>query len=312
MDFGEIPAQRVDVRGVVHRPAEDDGGGLVGGGGGIVVKIVRIDSVGDHLQRHVAADVFPDKHLIIGTAENLAAAAAGDSALVEPEFGHVLPGEEFFLQRAAGEAALLGLELEIDAAAIDDERDVAVLAEEVLGEDDVADVDGVVGLPGHLLADDAGEFLAAPVADRRGRGAEEAFRKEFVPLRMREGHETHLAAELLEDWRVLEALAVFAEGDEVDGVPGGESAQEVEGALVGAAVERIRDVGINDEQVHVCGVVMTRKPVILASAALANEGKNAQPWRRQSPLNRARPACGSGRSSLQRTSPIWSSSSSRG
>jgi hypothetical protein len=50
---------------------------------------------------------------------------------------------------------------------------------------------------------------------------------------------------------LIQSLTVFTESNEVDSVLTGEFTQEVEGALIGAAIERERNVRIDDEEVHV-------------------------------------------------------------
>lgn len=111
-----------------------------------------------------------------------------------------------------------------------------MFVEEVLSEDDVADVNEVVAVGGELLADGVGELGEMPVADG-GRGeTEQAAGEEAGPGGVLEGDELDAAAEVLEDVALVEPLAVFAEGDEVNGVFAGEFAQEVKGALLGATV----------------------------------------------------------------------------
>jgi hypothetical protein len=68
---------------------------------------------------------------------------------------------------------------------------------------------------------------------------------------MRKGNEAHVTAKGFEDMPLIQSLTVFTESNEVDSVLTGEFTQEVEGALIGAAIERERNVRIDDEEVHV-------------------------------------------------------------
>ena len=80
--------------------------------------------------------------------------------------------------------------------------------------------------------------------------AEETVWDEFRPRWMLERHEAHIAAELFEDMTLLHTFAIFAERDQIDGVIACEFAQEVKRALVGAAVDGVWDVGVDDEDFH--------------------------------------------------------------
>lgn len=251
VDFGEVPAEGIDIGGVIHGAAEEEGrlgGAFLPEQAGF--EKGEIDPIGDDLKRDGAADVAADEGLVVGAAEDLHVGAAGDAFFVEPEFGDVFPGEEFVFETRGVESGLLKLVLQVHAAAVDGEGDVAMLAEEVLGEDDVANVNEVVAVGGELLADGVGELGEVPVADGGGGEAEKAAGKEAGPGGVLEGDELDAAAEGLEDGELVETLAVFAEGDEVHGVLAGELAQEVESALICTAIERVGDVRIDNEDVH--------------------------------------------------------------
>src|SRR5437763_1193817 len=61
---------------------------------------------------------------------------------------------------------------------------------------------------------------------------------------------SRVCAELFERRFVFEALSIFRESHKRDDVRASQFAQEMEGALIRAAVERIRDVGIDHQQFH--------------------------------------------------------------
>jgi hypothetical protein len=63
-------------------------------------------------------------------------------------------------------------------------------------------------------------------------------------------HEAHITAEVFKHMALLHTLTVFTESDEIDRVLIRQFTEQVEGALIGAAIERVRDVGIDDEDVH--------------------------------------------------------------
>ncbi len=86
-------------------------------------------------------------------------------------------------------------------------------------------------------------------------------RDEFRPGRMLKRHEAHIAAELFENVALFKALAVFTERDEIDGVLACKFAQQMKRALVGAAVDGVWDVRIDDEDVHGDEVAMMASAV---------------------------------------------------
>ena len=157
VDFGKVPAEGIDIGGVIHGPAEEQGGL----GGAFLPEQAgfeegEIDAIGDDLKGDGAADVAANKGLVIGAAKDLHLGAAGDAFFVEPEFGDVFPGEDFVLKTGGVEGRLLELILKVHATAVDGERGVSVFVEEVLSENDVADMDEIVMLGGQLLMDGRG------------------------------------------------------------------------------------------------------------------------------------------------------------
>ena len=77
-----------------------------------------------------------------------------------------------------------------------------------------------------------------------------AIGNEFLPLRMLKWHDVDAAAEFGEDICVFFADAVFGERDQIDLVITAKAFEQMEGAMISAAIERIRDVGINGEDFH--------------------------------------------------------------
>ena len=67
---------------------------------------------------------------------------------------------------------------------------------------------------------------------------------------MLEGNEDHLAAEAFEDAPMLHALAFFGECDQVDLVIFGELTQQMKHPLIGAAIDRVGDVRVDNQDVH--------------------------------------------------------------
>ena len=67
---------------------------------------------------------------------------------------------------------------------------------------------------------------------------------------MLKGNESHVAAKFFKDGFVLHSFAVLREREQVDLMFGGEFAQKMKSPVMRAAIERIRNVRIEDEQLH--------------------------------------------------------------
>ena len=68
-----------------------------------------------------------------------------------------------------GYSEVLKLELQVDPAPVYYQGDVSVFFEKVLGKDNIADVDGIIGMQLELLANDLGKLFRSPVAYRGGK-----------------------------------------------------------------------------------------------------------------------------------------------
>ena len=71
-----------------------------------------------------------------------------------------------------------------------------------------------------------------------------------MPGWMLKRNDFDVIAEFLEDRFVGQSFAVFGEGEQVNFVVPRDPFQQMKGAVISAAVERVRDVGIDRENLH--------------------------------------------------------------
>ena len=140
--------------------------------------------------------------------------------------------------------------MEIDAGAVEDERDFLVLAHEELCKNQVEDVDGVVAIACEDFGNLRGEIGNGPMRDGGGEGIKEALGEEAFPFGMVEGKDIDAAAEIFEDRLGVCAFAVFGEGEEVDSVIDCQTFKEMKSAMVSTAVERPWNVRVNSKYFH--------------------------------------------------------------
>ena len=194
--------------------------------------------------------MLADKTLVVRAAHHFHRRAAGHAPLEPPELGQVLPIEDR-LARPLGHGLTLGeLKLQIHPAPIHGERQPRQPVEEILGHHDVTHMGQLVGLAGGEPLEGGGDMRQTPMPHRGGPRTEEAIGKQPRPGGVLEAHELDAAAKLREHGLLLATLAAFTQRQQVDRVVPPQGAQQMERPLVGAAVHRKRNIGIDNQEAH--------------------------------------------------------------
>lgn len=250
--LGKVPAQGIDVGVVIHRAAEEQCWVRVArfSRGRLRGEVGDIHSVGDDRDFDSRVDDSTDEGFIVGAADNLEAAAPGQDALVFPEFEQVLQVQEAGFEGEAHAFTFHQLVLEIDAGAIQDERNPGVMPEEILSEHGIEEMGGVVVVFGEDALQLVLDMRERPVSYCGGQRIEQSLWEQFFPGGMFEWNDFDGTAECFENWGVLEGAAFFGQRDEVDLVFISEGFEEMKAAVVSSSIERVRKVRVKGEDSH--------------------------------------------------------------
>ena len=87
----------------------------------------------------------------------------------------------------------------------------------------------------------------------RRQRVQQPFHGELFPIGMLKGDQFDAPAKALEHRSILHPLTTFRQGNQIHFVITGQMAQQLKSAMIRTAIQRIRDVRVNNQDLHATG-----------------------------------------------------------